>query len=729
MSSEPVIFDYERATPINTDGTLTPLAEGMTRMTLQPAGKILLVLNGRDLNRRCANPEDAVVQPLQMLPPRGELYPIVGELGTGNVFGNDLKWRYRYKNSKTGERSGMSPVPSEGLNLGIETQEGSEDYLGVVCNFEIQGASYTGINATIPGGDRIELLRNTSQQQNVFLVVDEKANPGAGAVVLFEDNKEDWELSENAALYTNPDWDEGIMPPVLNAHQHGTGRTWYYCFERRGPYRLGTVSVTQDENLVTGTGTKWDRAWQGLAFRLLSGSDATVYRVIEVTADGTMYVSPKIKPNTSMTNGVMSTIPYELFDDRDMRTVWQSEPNQPTQMDMSRRFYMGFHADDPLYGVFSLFNQTMALTRKRLYSVSGDMTGDPSLDPSLTLQFSVRAEEGCAGPKAWCVTPFGLVYYSREHGVRLFDGRGDPRPLGQDSSLDRFMAIDQVRNVHPDYINAVTLFYDDDQHMVYFGYPPPGHPTPTEVMAFDPLMNVWRGPWQVCQYAQGQLLDSAGQSRCVYGDDRGNLFRMEQQAANMVNPATWTLTGDVASVSSPHHIGIDLNHDFQMNGIPLVCKLAGSGNPFVDATVRYARIIGRGDAASEIVLDRGLQGLTTSYDFWLGGIYWDIKTAYIDALEPVQPKTAKTVRLRFDRGDAGQTFYVGVSKDGDDTYSAETDTVATVNPDDSVRAEVRLFRGEASVFQYRFYGVTTTGGPVVTACDAALVIRSGGSSS
>lgn len=721
--SEPVIFDYERATAVNTDGTLTPVSEGMARMSMQPAGKILLVLNGRDINRRCANPEDAIVQPLQMMAPRGELYPLVGEIGTGNVYGNNLKWRHRYKNSKTGERSGMSPLPSEGLNLGIEVKAGSEDYLGVVCNFEIAGCSYTGIDATVPGGDRIELLRNTSQQENVFLVVDEKANPGAGQVVIFEDNKEDWELTENAALYINPDWDEGIMPPVLNAHQHGTGRTWYYYFERRGPYRLGTVTVTQDENIITGSGTKWDRSWQGLAFRLLNVSDTTIYKVIEVTADGTMYVSPKMKYATT------AGVSYELFDDRDKRTVWQSEPNQPTQMSMSRRFYMGFHADDPVHGIFSLFGTTMALTRKRLYVISGDMTGDPSLDPSLTLQFAVRAEEGCAGPKAWCVTPFGLVYYSLEHGVRLFDGRGDPRPLGQDSSLDEFMALTQIQNVHPDYINSVTLFYDDDQHMVYFGYPPPGHPTPTEVMAFDPLAATWRGPWQVCQYSQGQLLDSSGQARCVYGDDRGNLYRMEQQAANMVNPATWTLTGDVASVSSPHHVGLGLTYDLQMNGLPVVFKLAGSGNPFMDATIFQARIIGQGDSNSEVVLDRGSDGLSTSYDFWLGGIYWDLVTAYIDAGEPVQPKKAKTLRLRFDKGSAGQTFYAGVAKDGATTFPAEGAAVATITPTDSVYAEVRLFTGDARVFQYRMYGVTTAGGPVIAACDAAIFVYTGGSSS
>ena len=106
--------------------------------------------------------------------PLTDAFPSVG----GKVFGNGLKWRFRYVDTNRNVYTGMSPIPAEGLNLGVEVPDGSADWMGVRAYFQLPGTAAVGVN-------RVELLRNTTEQDDIWYVVADIAKAAAGHELRF----------------------------------------------------------------------------------------------------------------------------------------------------------------------------------------------------------------------------------------------------------------------------------------------------------------------------------------------------------------------------------------------------------------------------------------------------------------------------------------------------------------------------------------------------------------
>ena len=78
----------------------------------------------------------------------------------GKIFGNGYKWRIRFRNSGTGECTGLTPLYEQGYNMGVAGVGGI--WMGSTAYFYLSGV------ATTNGLDTIDLFRNTSSQDREF---------------------------------------------------------------------------------------------------------------------------------------------------------------------------------------------------------------------------------------------------------------------------------------------------------------------------------------------------------------------------------------------------------------------------------------------------------------------------------------------------------------------------------------------------------------------------------
>ena len=671
----------------------------LTRSQFLSAKGYAIRTNGIDPNIKIDS--DVGVSNLLLRAPVDETYPAVTAFPTpeGKIVGTGMKWRVRYKNSQTGEVSGLSPIPSVGLNLGSYVATGSVTYLGDTAYFTVYGV------ATTYGVDTIQLFRNTSSQDTTWYLIDEKSNPGAAATVSFEDNFGDEDIwnNEQSGIFPNPSYYVPHPPPCARSHLHSTGRVMLYGIIPMGAYRAGTAAVTAGSNTVTGTGTHWSRAREGQKFRFITDPDRVVYRIVEVFTQTSMAVTP-IPPAS------VSTTTYEILDDRDGRNIFMLYPTSPAQHDPLDVLTVGLDRADPVKYVFAIGSVTFCLTRHHIY----EFENDRSEDPTENTRYTTRANIGCVGLWAACATPFGIVFVS-DNGVYIFDGNGLPVPLGGSAPFDDFLPRTQFQRMEPAVWDHVYAYYDSDHNRVGISYCPTEVLADTEQLSFDPKAG-WRGPWRRPVFSAGRLMNAEGDEVFMLGDQMGNLMLEEDIATDLVAPVSGTvLTKDSAIVFTASAAVFTSG----MMGASIVFD-DGAGNYYVNWIARFV-------STSQVVLMLlPSTALVTGWTFKVGGIHWTAKTAFIDLGEPGQPKVIREIAARYERVTGGvDTLVLDATSEGKAiTESADSATANFASTGGLVKATLGPNVG-GTAFTLRFSGRAIYGQPKVTALNAKMSVNSG----
>lgn len=705
-----VPFDYEGTDAVSAFYSGAGSIEPLVRYGMVPAPGMLLCLNGISENTRMAAPTEEVLPglPLMIEAPRAELVPMLtGPTQEGRIFGKGYKWRYRYVRSLTGEASGLSPIPSEGWDLGSE--EGA-DYVGetAIIGLEVGLGTFPYVQ------DRVELFRNTSGQESLWLKVAEAEYDGSSTQVYFTDNLSDEELSskEDAALKPNPSYLDGIMPAMSKCHIHSTGRAMYYGVRRRGRmYSTGNSDqMTEGSNdfsptFYNGAG----RELVGFRFRPLTDTtdadidDDTNYRIVSLSS-----ISPAAKSTVTVKT-------WEIVDDRDGRMVYQSEPGAPSQIDPTKAFSVGLDRDDDLMHIFQMGGVTFSASRRRLIR----WDEDNSDAPHFTTRFQIVAEEGQAGLDAGVVTPFGYVFVN-ERGVRVFDG-ASVGALGVGSVYEDFPAAEQFIRFEMDNLADVLTIYDPDHNKVHVSYVRVDGNIPERTMTFDPETGSWRGPNRRHVFSAGTLRNASGEDVFVLGDNLGNLV-IDEDAVTDVLPdiSTHTISGTITAVSDGNGMVItdsaatfDPDGDAALTGVPIVFTET-------DGSIQVNWIARVLSTTKLQLLNLPVRAMTTGWAYNIGAIRWRADTAYFDSGESFQPHKIERVRMRFERGTA-DSFEMQVALDGgafEDLVDTSHSTVDKV----ALAPEVKR---RAACHQLRLQGTATAGEPRITRAQAEIDVRTG----
>lgn len=713
---------------------------------LVPSNGFLLVLNGWNLNRRIADTTGydgtaaTAVELLQMRAMRQPLLPAVSAMGVGRIFGRQYFWMGRFRDSRTGEVSGLSPLPTWRIDLGTEQPIGSTTYLG-------QNAAFAMLVADLGApahADTFDLFRNASLRADVVYLVESVSIVGASSIQILDDNTDD-ELFGREAITLVSDvpgtipsgfsWSDGLMWPVCSAWVDPGGRTIYSGVRRMGRFLNwnAQAAVTQGTDLVTISALSSGymqmiepgRVGQRIRFYTAAAAsspiaDPTVYRIVKVESATTLRVWPEIVVSSSLAAGASATWYFSVEDDRDARFSYMSEPGKPWLIDPKKTVAAGDDYDDGVMQWFSIFGEVYCATRRRIYWARNYL----SLDPSLTLSFVQVADEGMVGFDAGCVTPLGFAFHHETRGPRLFDGQR-VTPLDRNPSpFQSFLATEQLAGFEPSMLDAIVYVYDDENHAVIVSYVPTGGSVHRETLSFSIADTNWRGPYRECVAAGGRIRGTANASVAVIGDNSGALSVRETQVLDH----TPTLTGEdgEGTITSVQTSRIFTDSGAAFNGDSDE-RVRGSPIWFVNAagtTYYFARVV---DVLSGTQLE--LDGppvnedgttavLTAGWTWGLGTIRWELITAYIDGGDPVHPKKAEELHLRFKRGTGSTTFEFGCADDANGQYvgqrlSSTSEAAPTANSAEVIYAKM-AFQREAAAFQIRGRGASRFGDPQIT---------------
>lgn len=737
--------------------------------SLFAASGFLLLLNGWNLNRRMVDvvgydgTTTTASQLLQMRAPREAITPLISQPGTGSIIRPGARWRYRWYNSATGEFSGLSPLPDAPVNMGVETPLGSTNFLGQSAYF------YIYVQNKPPHADTLQLFANTTDETDVWYLVDSKTSGANGTYVYFTDDNTDDALffklsvvtTSTTALPPGPGWSVGLMWPVVKAWSHPSGRVFYFGMRRFGVHGLSmTAAVTQGSDLVSmnaGVGTETrviepGRIGQRVRFYTVIGppavavTDPTVYRIVKMESATTFRVWPELQVSALLADGASANWYWTVEDDRDARWTWISEPNQPWLIDPLKVIAAGDDFDDgclhwftvrhPSSFGFSVITRLFMQTKRCIYEVNNSET-----DPTAA-QFVLLRPEGTTGFFSGCETPFGWVYYHEQLGVRVFDGRicsalgkaaQDPSQAGHavvgGDPLQIFLPQTQILNVEPTYLDEVRCIYDPEHHMVIVSYVPLGMSTHRECLVFSAMDNTWRGPYRESVNVAGEIRSTTSGNVTVVGDEYGNLLTRESQNLD-VTPTlpSFSGTGSITTVSTTR-VFIDSAAHFAQD-----TDEAARGSPvwFTDGTYYYFARIADVLSDTQIELDApptredGVAAvLTTGWTYGLGSIRWALTTAYIDAPgdqdgpgDPEKQSKFYRLALRFRRGTSSETFETGVAENANGTYvgtriSASSSPVPTRDSSGAIHGEMR-FQREAGLIQIRLRGTARNSDPQIT---------------
>lgn len=733
----------------NTRGTIAT-GEGSTEFfhpllpyDLFPSSGFLIHLNGWNLNR-CQSDTTGhdgtvatAIHLLQMRAPREPAAPLLSWPGTGRVFRWGAKWRYRWYDSRTGEHSGLSPIPETEVNMGIETPLQSQTYLGQTAYF------YIPTSGKPASADTVQLFANTTQQDNVWYLADEGAVGSASYVLLIDDNTDEDLFLKLSVVTGAPSvtpagmtWSEGLMWPVVRAWTHPSSRVFYFGLRRFGRSFIGSsgffVTITQGTDLCTIANVSGvpriiepGRVGQRVKFfdtASLSDpiEDPTVYRFVKAESAFTFRIWPELAVSMSALVGTTVNLFFSIEDDRDSRYVWMSEPGKPWLIDPLKTIAAGDDFDDGAMAWFVLGKKVYMQTRRRIYHAVGSSTGDPSRS---TLFIPV-ADEGIIGFWAGCETPFGWVFVHETRGVRYFDGIG-VYPLGKNPNPFRdFLPKEQFAGIDPAMMEETRCVYDAENRVVVIGYVPTGQSTLKETMVFYTEDMVWRGPNRDRLFSAGLIRSTTASHVFVKGDDFGSLQVREAQVLDVTPTISGfsALAGTVDSVQTKR-IFADPSMTITNSAFD---EPRGSPIWFHDGTYYYFAWVAGVLSPSVLELDGPpiredgtIATLTAGWTFGLGTIRWSAITGYLDTGgDPVKPHEFFYLNVRFRRGTVSETFECGGAEDDNGTYagvrvSSTSEAAPTRDANANVHGELRLKR-HGAVVRLRLRGAARNGDPQIT---------------
>lgn len=718
---------------------------------LYEAHGYLVALNGWNLNRRLADVTGysgataTAVELLQMRAPRRTLAPQITAVGTGQVFGTGYFWRYRWRDSRTGETSGLSPLPTARFNLGVETPPGGSGYLGQSALF------YFDVADAPAHADTLDLFRPASSFPSVLYLAESRVITGLSYVTIIDDNSDDDLLVGREVISLDVPsgftWAEGLMWPLARAWLHPSQRTFYWGLRQFGKLSFSSnkASVTQGSDLVSIQATVTNAARiiepgrVGQRVRFYATFDAadpiqdpTVYRFVKAESATTFRVHPELQVSNDLAAAATALWYWEIEDDRPPGWTFMSEAGKPWLIDPAKTVAAGGDGTDGAMAWFAIDARVFHQTLERMYAVDGDGTEDPSL----SMQFTALAAEGTTGLWSGCLTPAGWVYVHRKRGIRLFDGV-QFRPLDRASiPADDFKPQTQFDRFEPTALSEVVVVFDETTKEVVVSYVPTGGGTHRETISFSLGAQTWRGPHRESVAAAGELRSSSTDRETIVGDSFGGLIKRGEQALD-VTPTIGgmpTTTGTITSVQT-RRIFTDSSGVFANDGDE---RLRGSPIWFTNAagTVRYFARIADVLSGTQLELDGppidedgGIATLTVGWSYSIGAIRWEAVTACLDGGEPVKPKVAKLFNVRFARGATSESFEVGCAEDGNGTYAGErTSSSAATAPTKDVNAavfgEFPLER-EGAMFQIRLRGLARNGEPQITGAILVLDVEGG----
>lgn len=668
----------------------------------------LVLCSGVRGNLRIANPDTAAgsttppTSPLVIRAPSVALSTPLFSWSGGAIFGDDYAYRYRYKNSQTGEVSGLSPFPPEFWNLGRANSAQSEDWTGQDADIELEGTDE-------PEVDTLQLFRNTSSQLAVFYLIDEASNPGSGSFVSFTDSASDEDLffNETDGLAPNPTYLAGRPWSCAKVHAHPTGRVMLYGLRRFGQ-RQGLATWMDGTNRIEGV---LDDDEVLIGMRVTQGGtgiEGEEYRIVDVH-DGGYTVFPEIdlKGTAGQT--------YLTFDDRDGRTIYVSLPGKPWSYNLLEVMSVGHDQDDAILHIESFNRQTLVFTRRKVYLLLNDLTEAPHLTYTVT----ILANEGTFGLRSTVQTPFGMVFVN-ERGVRLL---GDlVQPLGSLGPVNDFLPEEQFAQLDIATAREVSLDYDPIEHLLHMSYVPRNQSSYTEEMVYDPEVGAWRGPWRRRMYVWGEVTEPGGYTIPVFGDDQGNIQLDQVQSLDVVNPSTKVLSS-IAKVRSFHSFDLRDNPDpdntNSIIGAPVLVEVATGA--FTLGWISGVENLGTNNT---LVLSEQITGLLEGQQVYIGYVDWNMKTAYFDGGEPVRPKEFGKFRTRFEKTGVEEcNFRVSVAREGEDFETAEYSEVVKCLPD-TVFADLRVSMNARS-FQIDLRGISDMTIPKITGMVADISVRRG----
>lgn len=737
-----------RGTVSSTEGS-AEFYHPLLPVSLVAASGFLLVLNGWNLNRcllDTVGPDgtsSTATQLLQMRAPREPISPLLSMVGEGRVFRAGAKWRYRWRDSRTGIFSGLSPLPDFEYNVGEDSLAGADTYLGQKAWF------YLPTSGKPPAADTIDLFANSTQEDDVWYLADSQAIGSASYVLLTDDHTDD-ELFASLSVVTGsqtatpagPTWSEGVMSSYVKAWLAPTNRVFYFGirrFGRSGP-QAEYAAVTQGSDLVTISGTLYSspiepgRVNQRVRFYsalVTPINDPTVYRIVKVESSMTFRVWPEVAVSAELAAGATANWYYAIEDDRDARWTQMSEPNRPWLIDPLKTLAAGDDAEDGVLHWFTTpgsgdlnsatgTGRVFMQTARRIYATSGSVIsgGVVSDNPAVSTMFTVAVGEGTTGFWSGCETPAGWAYWHAERGARLFDGIAS-RSLERVPDLyGETLAKDQVATFEPSMLEEIRAVYDEVNRVVLFSYTPTGGSTPTRVMAFYMPERCWRGPNRDVILAAGKIRSTTTADVLVTGDADGNLLVREAQSLDVTPTVSGLLGTSVVSSVTSSRIMVDTSNHFSTDSDEAV---RGSPIWFSDGTYYYfARIVDvLDDNTIELdgppVREDGTAAtLTAFWTYGIGSIRWSLTTTYIDAEgDPAKPIEAFSLDLRLRRGAASETFEAGCSVDGGTTFVGVSDGAApTRDVSGKIHARMR-FKQRGGVVQLRLRGISRNGEPQI----------------
>lgn len=679
--------------------------DATARTAIVGVSGVCVMLNGVDANAKF---DGVSATPLILDPPVDELMPATttGPTVGGKIFGSNLKWRFRYHDPDTNDYSGMSPIPSRPLSLGALTQPGLLTWMGERAFFMLPGKN---------SGKKIQLLRNSTDQDRIWYVVATVADPGSGSYARVEDNTEEDELilsAEDHTEHINPGPSEGGMWPVLKAFPHPTGRLMYYGkISRPRSEELGGVDYTADpggatQHATLNSGTTFPIRFTpdmvGLSIKPLA--QASFATIVQVVSETEIVWSPSY--STGGTNEQFS-----IEDRRDPRTVFVAEPGQPNSIDMAKVLFVGSDFSDDLHHITGLDGATFALTKRHLIRWENDASEDPSLSTS----FSVVAKEGCVGPWAAADTPYGVVYLSGRKGVRIFSGQF-PQTLGGASPADKSPIQTFVNDANPNLLYYAHMSYDPDLEEVRLSLADSGSQSMDMQMVFSFKTGAWRGPWRVRCFASGVLRGPDGDDGTYYGDECGSVFlSSDAYTLDGTDPDT-SLTGTVGTAIRDKSFTV-VSAKFFPCAAPIyfynssgVYQTRSWTAPTLGSTTELRLI-----TLPDVTVQSG-------WTFRVGDVQWSLTTGYLDGGEPINPKKLARLRLRVQRSSADDTFLLESASDAG-TFTS----VPVFSPDDKVHIDgvlpIAAMGGHA--FIVRLSGLSDEGAPKITKVIADIDIRGG----
>jgi hypothetical protein len=460
--------------------------------------------------------------------------------GAAGVLTGDYYYYVAWKNSITGEYSGLSPLSA--------VFSPTADKITVTRNNS--ASSDTQI-------DKWSIFRNTNGQTTTFYWV---ADVDDGTTT-YDDNTSDEELSGNevAEDRTRPDFKKPFI-------ENFNGRIFLYGSRTES---TGTVEATNASATVTGTGTYFRQSHVGQKIRF--GTEAVTYTILSVTDTDTLTLTTNYAGSTG------SGKAFRIFPTRRSDLAWSSaESNEGFAIEDSVSIYPN---DGDIPTGMKVIGTVLALF-KRTKSYRFTFDGDPNPITGNGQVTRALSGRGLANNEC-CVVISDSAFCLDSVGVYQFDGATQEVPI--DQGIRRYFhpddGIASADRISRSYIDTWHAVQDPRTDTVWFFVTAGSETKPKTALVFDRE----RATWSIHKFQQAITcscveIDSTGLLTAFVGDENGCLWSLAGiRQSEGVQSGTQSGTTTSATSSTLTDSGASFKtSDNGLQGVP-VTIVSGTG--------------------------------------------------------------------------------------------------------------------------------------------------------